>query len=65
MRHESCRLDIEYRNVRLLARKLCFYVPERAWNNSKCECIFLHQTPDSAVVAVEAIVQAELRDELR
>jgi len=41
----------EYRNVRLLAEKLGFYIPERAWNNSKYEYIFLHDVPDSAVVS--------------
>ena len=40
----------EYRNVRLLAKGLNFDIPERAWNNSEYEYIFLHHVPDSAVV---------------
>lgn len=40
----------EYRNIRLLAEKLDFDIPERAWNNSEYEYIFLHHVPDSAVV---------------
>lgn len=40
----------EYRNIRLLAERLDFDIPERAWNNSKYEYIFLHHVPDSAVV---------------
>ncbi len=41
----------EYRNVRLLAEKLDFDIPERAWHNSEYEYIFLHHVPDSAVVS--------------
>lgn len=40
----------EYRNIRLLAERLNFDIPERAWNNSEYEYIFLHYVPDSAVV---------------
>ena len=40
----------EYRNIRLLAERLGFAIPERAWNNSEYEYIFLHYVPDSAVV---------------
>jgi hypothetical protein len=40
----------EYRNIRLLAERLDFDIPERAWNNSKYQYIFLHHVPDSAVV---------------
>lgn len=40
----------EYRNIRLLAERLDFDIPERAWNNSRYEYIFLHHVPDSAVV---------------
>ena len=40
----------EYRNLRLLAEKLDFDIPERAWNNSKYEYIFLQHVPDSAVI---------------
>ncbi|KAL8929868.1 MAG: hypothetical protein Q9208_001012 [Pyrenodesmia sp. 3 TL-2023] len=40
----------EYRNIRRLAEKLDFDIPEPAWNNSKYEYIFLHHVPDSAVV---------------
>jgi hypothetical protein len=39
----------EYRNIRL-AERLGFDIPERAWNNSKYEYIFLHHVPESAVV---------------
>ena len=39
----------EYRNLRLLAEKLDFDIPECAWNNSKYEYIFLQHVPDSAV----------------
>jgi hypothetical protein len=40
----------EYRNIRLLAEKLRFDIPERAWNNSEYEYVFLHHVPESAVV---------------
>ena len=40
----------EYRNIRLLAERLDFDMPERAWNNSEYEYIFLHHVQDSAVV---------------
>lgn len=40
----------EYRNIRLLAERLDFDIPKRAWNNSRYEYIFLHHVPDSAVV---------------
>ena len=40
----------EYRNIRRLAKKLGFHIPERAWNNSEFEYIFLHHVPNSAVV---------------
>ena len=40
----------EYRKIRRLAEMLDFYIPERAWNNSEYEYIFLHHVPDSAVV---------------
>ena len=40
----------EYRNVRRLATMLDIDIPERAWNNSKYEYIFLHHVPDSAIV---------------
>lgn len=40
----------EYRNIRLLAERLDFDIPERAWNNSRYEYIFLHHVSDSAVV---------------
>lgn len=32
----------EYRNIRLLAERLDFDIPERAWNESEYEYIFLH-----------------------
>ena len=40
----------EYRNIRLLAERLDFGIPERAWNDSEYEYIFLHHVPNSAVV---------------
>lgn len=40
----------EYRNIRLLAERLEFDIPERAWNNSEYEYIFLHHVPDIAVM---------------
>ena len=40
----------EYRNIRLLAERLHFVIPEHAWNNSEYEYVFLHHVPDSAVV---------------
>ena len=39
----------EYRNIRHLVERLHFDIPERAWNNSEYEYIFLHHVPDSAV----------------
>lgn len=41
----------EYRNIRLLTERLDFDIPERAWNNSEYEYIFLHHVPDSAVMS--------------
>ena len=41
---------MEWRNVRILAKRLDLDIPEYAWNNSKYEYIFLHHVPDSAVV---------------
>ena len=40
----------EYRNIRRLAERLDLDIPERAWNNSKYEYIFLHHVPESAVM---------------
>jgi hypothetical protein len=40
----------EYRNIRLLAEKLGFYIPSDAWNNSMHEYIFFRCIPDSAVM---------------
>ena len=40
----------EYRDIRRLAEGLEIDIPERAWNNSKYEYIFLHHVPDSEVV---------------
>ena len=40
-----------YCDIRLLAKRLDFDIPERAWNNSGYEYIFLHHVPDSAVVS--------------
>ena len=47
----------EYRNIRLLAERLDFDIPERAWNNSKYEYIFLHHVPDSAVVGLMKLMK--------
>ena len=55
----------EYRNIRLLAERLDFDIPERAWNNSEYEYIFLHHVPDSAIVGWTSITRIEygaLRD---
>ncbi|KAJ4305467.1 hypothetical protein N0V90_000998 [Kalmusia sp. IMI 367209] len=43
----------EYRDIRLLAEKLGFRIPDDAWNNSMHEYIFLYDIPDSAVVGWE------------
>lgn len=40
----------EYRNIRLLAEKLDFDIPECVWNNSEYEYIFLHHVLESAVM---------------
>jgi hypothetical protein len=43
----------EYRNIRLLAESLGYYIPFDAWNNSKHEYVFLYRIPDSVVVGWE------------
>jgi hypothetical protein len=43
----------EYRNIRLLAEKLDFFIPDDAWHNSLHEYVFLHCIPDSVVVGWE------------
>ena len=40
----------EYRNIRLLAKNLGYYIPFDAWNNSKHEYVFLYRIPDSVIV---------------
>ena len=40
---------VQFRNVRLLARRLRCRIPEKAWHNSEYEYIFLHHIPDRAV----------------
>jgi len=40
----------QYRNLRPLARKVNFQIPDQAWNNSKYEWIFLEQIPDHMIV---------------
>ncbi|KAF2844317.1 hypothetical protein T440DRAFT_473484 [Plenodomus tracheiphilus IPT5] len=40
----------EYRDIRRLAGKLSFDIPEYAWNNSMHEYVFLHDVPVSAIV---------------
>jgi ketosteroid isomerase-like protein len=42
--------SVEYRNMRLLAKRLGVRIPECAWNNSVYEYIFLHHVPESAIV---------------
>jgi hypothetical protein len=42
----------EYRDIRLLAKKLELDIPVHAWNNSMYEYIFLHCIPDSAVMGI-------------
>ena len=41
---------IQYRNVRRMADRYGIWVPEKAWNNSKHEWLFLHRVPDSMIV---------------
>ena len=43
---------VEYRNVRRLAETLECWIPNRAWNNSEFEYIFLHRIPARAVIDV-------------
>jgi hypothetical protein len=40
----------QYRNIRHLARRCGIWVPQKAWNNSEYEWLFLHRVPDSMVV---------------
>jgi hypothetical protein len=40
----------EYRDIRLLAERLDFDIPECAWNNSDYKYIFRHHIPSSVVV---------------
>jgi hypothetical protein len=40
----------EWRSIRRLARGLQYDIPNRAWNNSEYEYIFLHHIPSTAVV---------------
>jgi hypothetical protein len=41
---------VQYRNVRRMAHRYGIWVPEKAWNNSKYEWLFLHRVPDSMIV---------------
>jgi hypothetical protein len=41
---------VEYRNMRLLAKKIGAEIPKRAWHNSKYEYIALHHIPNSAIL---------------
>jgi hypothetical protein len=50
IREAGCR--VEYRNVRKLAKKLGYRIPDRAWRNSEFEYIFLHRIPASAIMRV-------------
>jgi hypothetical protein len=43
----------EYRNTRLLAGKLGYYIPVDAWNNSLHEYVFRYWIPDSVVVGMK------------
>ena len=45
----------EFRNIRGLAERLGFDIPDCAWSNSEYEYIFLHHVPDSAIVACSPI----------
>lgn len=40
----------QYRNLRMLAKKVDFQIPDQASNNSKYEWIFLEQIPDHMIV---------------
>jgi hypothetical protein len=40
----------QYRNIRLLALRCRIWVPDKAWNNSEHEWLFLHQVPESMIV---------------
>lgn len=40
----------KYRNLRMLAEKVDFQIPDQAWNNSEYEWIFLEQIPDHMIV---------------
>jgi len=47
----ECDERREYRNIRILAERLNFNIPERAWNNLGYEYNLLHHGLDSAVVS--------------
>jgi hypothetical protein len=40
----------QYRNIRLLALRCRIWVPDKAWNNSEHEWLFLHRVPESMIV---------------
>jgi hypothetical protein len=42
--------EAQYRNIRLLASKCDIWVPQKAWNNSEHEWLFLHRVPTSMIV---------------
>jgi hypothetical protein len=44
---------VQYRDVRLLAKKLDLWITDDAWHNSKHEWIFLHRVPENAVVGIK------------
>ncbi|KAH0596039.1 hypothetical protein MHUMG1_05898 [Metarhizium humberi] len=44
--------QIEFRELRPLAERLGVWIPDKAYHNSECEWIFLHDIPDEAVVGV-------------
>ncbi|OAQ58256.1 hypothetical protein VFPPC_12222 [Pochonia chlamydosporia 170] len=47
--------EVEFREMRPLAKRLGIWIPEKAYNNSKHEWVFLHDIPDDAIVDVHDI----------
>lgn len=46
----EARYEVQYRNLRPFAEGCGIYIPECAWNNSRCEWIFLNRIPDAMIV---------------
>ncbi|KAH0359360.1 hypothetical protein KCU65_g10007, partial [Aureobasidium melanogenum] len=42
----------QYRNIRRLAHRCGIWAPQRAWNNSKHEWLFLHRVPEYMIVSI-------------